>query len=194
MYRRLLVVAVLLVGVAVGACRRESPEPPPPPPPSEEDSGPDLDSLAAYEDSVAAAREAELAAEREMEAAIADARAVLEERVHFDYDESEIRPDAEQLLRQKVDILRSSPNVQMRLEGHTDERGSTEYNQALGSRRAQAVMDFFAQYGIPESRFVTTSVGEERPLVNRSDETAWEQNRRVEFIITGGADAINPPD
>lgn len=192
MYRRLIVVAVLLLGVAVGACRRESPEPPAPPP-QEEDRGPDLDSLRAYEDSVRAAREAEERARLERERAIADARAILEQRVHFDYDESAIRPDAEAVLRQKVEVLQASPDVRLRIEGHTDERGSVEYNQALGSRRAQAVLDFLLQHGLSETRFVTTSYGEERPLVNRSDEQAWAQNRRAEFILTAGADRINPP-
>jgi peptidoglycan-associated lipoprotein len=192
MCRRLLVVAVLLIGVAVGACRRESPEPPPPPP-AEEDRGPDLDSLRAWEDSVRAAREAEERARAERERALADARAILEQRVHFDFDESRIRPDAERVLRQKVEVLRASPDVRMRLEGHTDERGSAEYNQALGSRRAQAVLEFLVQHGISETRFVTTSYGEERPLVAASNEDAWAQNRRVEFVLTAGADRINPP-
>jgi peptidoglycan-associated lipoprotein len=191
MYRRLFVVAVLLIGVTVGACRRESPEPPAPPP--AEETGPDMDSLRAYEDSVRAAREAEERARAERERAVADARAILEERVHFDFDESAIRSDAAQVLRQKVQVLQASPDVRLRLEGHTDERGSAEYNQALGSRRAQAVLDFFLENGIPETRFVTTSYGEERPLVSASNESAWAQNRRVEFVITAGAGAINPP-
>lgn len=192
MYRRLLVVAVLMIGVGVGACRREAPEPPAPPP--AEERGPDLDSLRAYEDSVRAAREAEERARAERERAIADARAILERRVHFDFDESAIRPDAATVLRQKVDILRASPDVRLRLEGHTDERGSAEYNQALGSRRAQAVLDFFLDAGLPADRFVTTSYGEERPLVSASTEDAWAQNRRVEFVITAGAASINPPE
>jgi len=192
MYRRLLVVAVLMIGVVVGACRREAPEPPAPPP-AEEEPGPDLDSLRAIEDSIRAAQEAEERARAERERAVADARAILEERVHFDFDESAIRPDAERVLRQKVEVLRASPDVELRLEGHTDERGSAEYNQALGSRRAQAVLDFLLEHGIPEERFVTTSYGEERPLVAQSSESAWAQNRRVEFVITAGADRINPP-
>ncbi len=72
------------------------------------------------------------------------------------------------------------------MEGHADERGSTEYNLALGSRRAEAVQEFIAGFGISANRFTTTSFGEERPAVNRSDEAAWAQNRRVAFVITGG--------
>jgi peptidoglycan-associated lipoprotein len=194
MYRRLLVVAVLLVGVTIGACRRESPEPPAPPPAQQEDSGPNQDSIRAEEERLAReqAEAARLAAERE--AAIREARAILEQRVHFDFDDSAIRPDAERVLLQKIEVLRASPDVRLRMEGHTDERGSVEYNQALGSRRATAVRDFLTQYGISATRLETTSFGEERPLVNRSDEDAWAQNRRVEFILTAGADRINPPE
>jgi peptidoglycan-associated lipoprotein len=72
--------------------------------------------------------------------------------VNFDYDDSRIRSDMEPILRQKVEILRSSPNVRLRLEGHTDERGSGEYNLALGSRRAQSVLHFFRrQPGSPRT-------------------------------------------
>jgi peptidoglycan-associated lipoprotein len=184
-HRRVLLMTVVLAGLTLAACRREAPPPPAPEPAAQ--AGPDLDSLRAYEDSVRLAR---LAAERA--AAMASARAILEQRVHFDYDESAIRPDAQQILNQKLAILRASPQVQIRLEGHTDERGSVEYNQALGSRRAQSVLEFFTQQGLPATRFQTTSFGEERPLVNQSNESAWAQNRRVEFIIVSGGDQINP--
>lgn len=192
MYRRHLVVAVLLIAVVVGACRRESPEPPAPPATEEQDPGPNLDSLQAIEDSIAAARAAAEAEAARIEAEIAAARAILEARVHFDYDESAIRSDAEQVLRQKVQVLQANPDVRLRIEGHTDERGSAEYNQALGSRRAQSVLEFFQQNGLSATRFETTSFGEERPLVNREDEQAWAENRRAEFIITAGANQISP--
>ena len=94
---------------------------------------------------------------------------------------------------EKVDILRANPNVTVRVEGHADERGSTEYNLALASRRADAVKTFFTGFGLDADRFPTVSYGEERPLVNRSDEAAWAQNRRAEFVITGGGGALTPP-
>ena len=111
--------------------------------------------------------------------------------VFFDYDMSEIRDDAASALRAKVDILRASPQVQLRIEGHADERGSTEYNLALGNRRAVAVRDFLTGFGLSESRFSVVSFGEERPLQSGSDESAWSQNRRGQFVITAGANAIN---
>ena len=175
----------------------------PPPPPSP--SGPTQAEIDARNDSIAAARAAEEArtdAEREaarreqerMNRARDQARATLEAVVRFDYDESVITAAAEGLLRAKLPILRNSPTVRLRFEGHADERGSTEYNLALGSRRAESVRDFLSGFGISANRFTTTSFGEERPAVNRSEESAWAQNRRVEFVITGGQIVVSEDD
>ena len=112
-------------------------------------------------------------------------RAILEVVVRFDFDEATITAEADQLLRAKLPILRNSPTFTLRLEGHADERGSIEYNLALGSRRAESVREFLTGLGISEDRLTTTSFGKERPLVNGSDPAAWAQNRRVEFVITG---------
>jgi peptidoglycan-associated lipoprotein len=120
------------------------------------------------------------------------ARNTLMAPVYFDYDMSQIRPDAERVLRQKVEILRNSPQVRIQVEGHADERGSNEYNIALGNRRAQAVVDFFTNFGLDASRFSIISYGEERPAAMGHDEAAWAQNRRAEFVITAGENAINP--
>ncbi len=193
---RRFVVLVFAATLLVGACGGDPPPPPPPPP------GPDQDSLRAYNDSVADA-EAErrrVAAEEEAaraEAAararaVREARSTLEEMVFFDYDMSEIRDDAEARLRAKVDILRASPQVQIRVEGHADERGSTEYNMALGNRRAEAIRQFLTGFGLAENRFEIVSFGEGRPLQQGSSESAWARNRRGQFVITAGADAINP--
>lgn len=192
-YRRLFFVFAVLGAVTLGACRRESPEPPAPPQEEQPDPGPDLDSMQRVQDSIAAAEEA-ARRQAELERDRADARATLEQMVFFEYDESAVTPQAEQTLRAKIAILEASPNVRLRLEGHTDERGSGEYNQALGNRRAESVREFFVQFGLSADRFTTTSYGEEQPLVTRSDEAAWAQNRRVEFVITAGANQINPPE
>ena len=179
----------------VGACGGD---PPPPPPPPQADQ----DSLQRYNDSVAAAEAerraeaerlaAERAAEAERQRAVRAARAALEEMVFFDYDMSDIRDDAEATLRAKVDILRASPQVQVRIEGHADERGSTEYNMALGNRRAEAIRQFLVGFGLGENRFEIVSFGEGRPLQQGSTESDWARNRRGQFVITAGADAINP--
>ncbi|MEQ9569986.1 MAG: peptidoglycan-associated lipoprotein Pal [Longimicrobiales bacterium] len=190
----LTALAASLVLVACGG------DPPPPPEPQ----GPTPAELeAARQDSIrraeeAAARERARAdsirrAEEAAAAAMREARATLEEMVFFDYDESALRPDAERVLRQKAEILRASPAVRIRIEGHADERGSTEYNLALGNARAEAVRQFFTSFGLDASRFAITSYGEERPLAQGSNESAWARNRRAEFVITAGADQINPP-
>ncbi len=186
----------ILAAIVVGACSSDPPPPPAPTGPSEEELAQRrADSIAAAR--AAAERAAEEARQREAEEArrraVADARETLEAMVFFDYDESEITAAAQQVLRDKVEVLRASPQVQIRIEGHADERGSTEYNLALGNRRAQAVQDFLTGFGIPATRFTTVSYGEEQPLVNASNESAWSQNRRAEFEITAGANAINPP-
>ena len=139
-------------------------------------------------------RSAERAAEAERQRAIAAARVTLEEMVFFDYDMVEIRDDAAPVLREKVNILRASPQVRLRIEGYCDERGSTAYNLALGNRRAEAIRQFLTGFGLSESRFEIVSVGEGRPLVQGSNEDAWARNRRVEFVITAGANAINLPE
>ena len=193
---RRFVVSVFAATLLVGACGGDPPPPAPPPP------GPDQDSLAAYNDSVAAAEAArraeaerlaaERAAEAERQRLIREARATLEEMVFFDYDVSEIRDDAKQRLRAKVDILRRSPQVRIRIEGHADERGSTEYNMALGNRRAEAIRQFLTGFGLAENRFEIVSFGEGRPLQQGSSEAAWARNRRGQFVLTAGANAIQP--
>ena len=175
-----------------------------PPPEAPGPMGPTQAEIDARNDSIAAARAAEqrAAAERDaqrreqdrMNRARDQARATLEAEVRFEYDESDITAAAERILRAKLPILRSSPTVRLRFEGHADERGSTEYNLALGSRRAESVRDFLSGFGISAGRFTTTSFGEERPAVNRSDEAAWAQNRRVEFVITGGQIVVSEDD
>ena len=166
-------------------------EPPPPPPPA----GPTPEELERIRrDSTARARaeeERRLDAERERaarESALraAGERRTLEDRVYFDYDESAIREDAATVLMRKVEILSARPGVRLRIEAHADERGSEEYNLALGRRRGDAVVAFFVGAGLDASRFTVESRGERSPLVQGSTEAARARNRRVEFIITAG--------
>lgn len=193
---RRFVAPVLAMTLIVAACKKEPPPPPAPTGPSEAELAQRrADSIAAAERArrEAEARAAEERARAERERAVAAARAALEEMVYFDYDKSDIRQDAAATLRRKADILRASPSVQLRVEGHADERGSTEYNLALGNRRAEAVRQFLVGFGLAESRFSIVSYGEERPLERASTEAAWARNRRAQFQITAGANAINPP-
>ena len=195
-------VTVLAGLLALAACHHAPPPPPAPVGPSAEElARARQDSIArvqrAHDDSVAAANAArDRAAQAERDRLAASQRTMrqsLEAMVHFDYDEADIKPEAERILRDKVDILRANPELKLRIEGNADERGSTEYNQALGSRRAQTVKDFFTGFGLDASRFETTSYGEEKPINQGHDEAAWAQNRRDEFVVTAGGDNLRPP-
>ena len=186
----------LVITFVLGACGGSEPPPPPAPtgPTQAEIDAARADSIARVQAEEARQREAERVEQERLATARDEARSTLEGMVNFDYDESAITAEAETILRRKIPILRSSPTVRLRLEGHADERGSTEYNLALGSRRAESVRDFLSGFGIAADRLMTTSFGEERPLVNSSDETSWAENRRVEFSISGGEIVVSDDD
>jgi len=106
-----------------------------------------------------------------------DLEASAGDRVFFAFDRSDITPEAQEILARQADWLRRYPNVTVTIEGHCDERGTREYNLALGERRAQAVKNVLVALGIPASRINTISYGKERPIVVGSNEEAWVQNR-----------------
>jgi peptidoglycan-associated lipoprotein len=173
-----------LVALVVG-CGGGAPEVEPEPEPEPEVVQPTVDEEAerrAREEAERRRREEE--EKRRAEAERTRVMTILAERVHFDFDKSDIRPDAEEVLQRKVTVLREYPGIQVRIEGHCDERGSNEYNLALGQRRAQAVQRYLMSYGIESGRFSTISYGEERPLDRGQNEEAWALNRRGEFRVT----------
>ena len=138
-----------------------------------------------------AEREAAAAAAKvraEKEAAEAAARQALKdmeaEKIYFDYDRSELKPEARAVLTKKAAWLRENAGYSIKIEGHCDERGSTEYNLALGEKRADAAAKFLTALGVSSSRISTVSMGEENPVDSRSNETAWAKNRRDEFILS----------
>ena len=102
---------------------------------------------------------------------------------YFDYDKADIRPDARVALQKSADFLKGYPNQRFTIEGHCDERGSTEYNLALGQRRANAVKGYLVSLGIPADRINTTSWGKEKPFCTTSDEACYQQNRRGHFTL-----------
>jgi peptidoglycan-associated lipoprotein len=116
-------------------------------------------------------------------------RTTMAEMVFFDYDAFEIRADSRAVLDRKARILRDEPTVRIRVEGHADERGSTEYNLALGSRRAEAVRAYLVAVGVPAARIEILTLGEGRPLERASSESAWSRNRRAEFPVLAGLQA-----
>ena len=134
-----------------------APPPPPPPPPPP-------------------ARPPEVSLRERFEREVRDA--------FFDYDKSEIRPDARDNLNRSAEFLRANSNISIRIEGHCDERGSVAYNLGLGDRRANATRDFLVSLGIAADRLAIISYGKERPFCTQSDETCWQQNRRGHLVCT----------
>ena len=106
--------------------------------------------------------------------------------VYFDYDKDEIRPQFRGVVEDHARYLRENPAVRARIEGNADERGSREYNVALGQRRAEAVMKALSLLGVPANRMEAVSYGEEKPRRTGHDETAWAENRRDDLMIEAG--------
>lgn len=102
--------------------------------------------------------------------------------VFFDFDKSDIRDDQAPALQNNASVLKKNPTVSMLVEGHCDERGTNEYNLALGDRRAKAAKDYLVNLGIAENRLNTISYGENRPFAEGHDEDAWRQNRRAQSV------------
>lgn len=106
--------------------------------------------------------------------------------VYFQYDESSLSDEARSKLARNADLLKTTQFL-VTIEGHADERGTNEYNLALGERRATAVRDYLSSLGVESGRLRTLSYGEERPVCTESDESCWSQNRRAHMVITGRA-------
>ncbi|MEM7411237.1 MAG: peptidoglycan-associated lipoprotein Pal [Myxococcota bacterium] len=102
--------------------------------------------------------------------------------VYFDFDRFDIRDDARPALRGNADAVNAADAGAVTIEGHCDERGSAEYNLALGERRANAVKRYLVDLGVPSSKLRTVSFGEDRPAVQGHDESAWRYNRRADFV------------
>lgn len=179
-WKTLGIAAVVAAGAlsTVGCGKKPAPAAPPAPPASVPTARPTNDDGAARR-----AAEAAEAARREA----ARRKAVLEEMVFFDYDVSAIRADAKRTLDAKVEILRADPAIRLTIDGHADDRGSTEYNLALGMRRATAIRDYLTGFGLATGRFEVRTYGEERPLARGTGEASWSRNRRGEFGVRSGS-------
>jgi peptidoglycan-associated lipoprotein len=190
-------VALLLAVVAISACKSKPAPTPAPVTPTATPARPafNRDSAAAAAERARAATTTAAAADeaRRNAAALSAVKATVSKVVYFDYDKDEIRDDQKATLEAKVPILTANPALRIRVAGHTDERGSDEYNIALGQRRAASAKRYLAARGIAEGRIETISFGEERPVAGGHDESAWSQNRRDEFEIIGGGDSIKVP-
>src|SRR6266852_2695889 len=204
--KRLPLLLLSGLGVAVmAACGGKGRETTPQPQAANADSLAEAERLRA--DTIArAAREAREReeAERQRQRRIADSlaalgksteavRTLLATMIHFEYDKALIRGGDASVLDQKVAILQANAGLRIRISGHCDERGSDEYNLALGNRRATAAKQYLVSHGIDGSRIETVSYGEERPIAQGHDEDSWAQNRRDEFEILAGGDKLKQP-
>lgn len=136
------------------------------------------------DDSAAMAAAEKAAAEEAARKAAMDARELfLYEDINFEFDKSDLLAESQEILRGKAEFLKDNPDVLVIIEGHCDERGTNEYNLALGDRRASSAKAFLVNLGIAGSRLTSVSYGEERPADPGHDEGAWAKNRRAHFTI-----------
>ncbi|MBI3584569.1 MAG: peptidoglycan-associated lipoprotein Pal [Nitrospinae bacterium] len=105
------------------------------------------------------------------------------EDIHFDFDKSDIKTDAREALQKNADWLQKNPDIKIQIEGHCDERGTAEYNLALGERRAMSTKKYLISLGISADRIYTISYGEELPIDPNHSEDAWAKNRRAHFLV-----------
>jgi peptidoglycan-associated lipoprotein len=103
--------------------------------------------------------------------------------VYFDFDRYDLRADSREIHKANSALLKANPSAQVQIEGHCDERGTTEYNVALGSRRAESVKDYLVTLGTSTDRLSTISYGEEVPVCREQTEECWQKNRRVRFVV-----------
>jgi peptidoglycan-associated lipoprotein len=205
-----LMLAALLASGALGACRSKvEPEPVPSVVETRSSASVTTSSVRSTEsieqarrDSIAARRRADSIATStrtttsvttttntvvDTRAVAAELASVLQGRVYFDYDRDNLRDDAVAALDAKAAILLANPSVSVSIMGHTDERGTAEYNLALGQRRAAQVKRYLVAKGISDGRLATQSLGDSQPAVQGTDESSYQQNRRAEFEVNGTA-------
>ena len=108
---------------------------------------------------------------------------IMQEDIHFEFDKSTLTPAAQDNLMKKAEWMKENPDATVTIEGHADDRGTNEYNLALGERRAESAKNFLVDLGIAPSRMTTISYGEERPLCPQQTEECWAKNRRDHFVI-----------
>jgi peptidoglycan-associated lipoprotein len=183
----LMLLAAAVLAACGGGTPPEEPAPEPAPAPAPAPVPPPVDDSAERE---------RLERERLAREAAERARALTAElatMINFEFDRAEIRPADQGTLDRKAAVLAANPSVRLRIAGHADDRGSDEYNLALGNRRAAAAKRYLENKGIDATRIEVVSYGEERPLNPGADESAYAQNRRDEFEITAGGDNLVAP-
>ena len=175
------IILMLAAAVSIAACSKKpppappppppvAPEPPPPaPPPPKPEVKPEVDEYTRLQ---------------RMQSDELDRLGLLD-AIHFDLDKSDIRESDRAVLAKNAETLKKFDFIKVTVEGHCDERGSVEYNLALGERRARAAYDYLVSLGVPADRLRTVSYGKEIPLCTESNEDCWQRNRRAKFTISG---------
>jgi peptidoglycan-associated lipoprotein len=182
--RRALVVVVLAAALGLGGCASKRPKPAAATP---------SESSTAAGGGAAGAGAATAGANADDEAAGPQGGSLATRVVYFDFDSSEIKGAGTDIVAAHAKYLAAHTGTRVRLEGHTDERGSREYNIGLGERRAQAVRRALLLQGATDAQISTVSYGEERPAVSGHDEAAWAKNRRVEIVYLALPVGVTPP-
>ena len=162
-----------LAVIVAGCAKKPPPTPPPEPAPPKVEAPAPPAPVAPREDKEAMRRQ-------RIQARIAETF----KPIYFEYDQSSLSAEGKSVCEGIGQLMKEVAEITARIEGHADERGTNEYNLALGERRAKAVQDYLASYGVPGSRLSVISYGEEKPAVEGHDEAAFAKNRRVEFTST----------
>ncbi|HEX5473534.1 MAG TPA: peptidoglycan-associated lipoprotein Pal [Vicinamibacterales bacterium] len=188
MNRRVRLFAAMAIAAAVGlgGCAKKKPVPPAPapPPPAPTTTAPEPPPPPPPPPPAPAPRqptEEEIFAQKSLDQL--NAEHPLDD-AFFDLDSSQIRDDAKPALQKDADWMKRWTSTRVMVEGHCDERGTSEYNLALGERRATAVKDYLVSLGVPADRVTTVSKGKDQPFCMEHNETCWQQNRRGHFIVT----------
>jgi peptidoglycan-associated lipoprotein len=190
-FRKLTIVAVAAVGMIGASCTKKvaaAPPPPPPPPPAAartEQPAPAPARASTRPSPAASTTTAPRFPNAVTRARIDELLARIED-AYFDYNKASLRPDALQALEadsnELRNILKDFPDYKLTVEGHCDERGSAEYNLALGDKRAETARDYLVRVGIPASQLSVISYGKDRPVCQEHDEACWQKNRRIHIV------------
>ncbi len=182
MKKTVLVVVALAAATAFSACAKKVPPAPPPPPPVAPEAPPPAPPPPPKPEVAPVVDE--YARMKAMSAEEIEKSGLLKE-IFFDFDKSDIREQDRATLSQDADALKKFDFLRITVEGHCDERGTVEYNLALGERRAKAAFDYLVSLGVPADRMKTVSYGKEVPVCTQSSEDCWQRNRRAHFTVTG---------
>ena len=196
-FRGLAIVALAVVSIGGVGCKKKVAAAAPPPPAPQPAAQAPRPQPAAQQPRIATQTPAPQQASQPQRLPNAVTRARIDtllariEDAYFDYDKHTLRPDAIQALQadstELRDILKDYPDYKLTVEGHCDERGSAEYNMALGQERAQAAKDYLVQVGIPGGQLATVSYGKEKPACEEHDEACWQKNRRIHIVAQAQA-------